>query len=95
MDLSLSYRALASGQVDLIAGDATAGLIRGLDLVSEDTRHSAYKRRHRRAGRDAAALSGCAGGARAAVRSISADDIRAMNSSGSSTASVMQMGREF
>jgi osmoprotectant transport system permease protein len=40
MDLTLSYRALASGQVDLIAGDATAGLIRGLDLVQlEDTRH--------------------------------------------------------
>ena len=39
MDLSLSYRALASGQVDVIAGDATAGLIRGLDLVQlEDTR---------------------------------------------------------
>jgi glycine betaine/choline ABC-type transport system substrate-binding protein len=32
MDLTLSYRALASGQVDLIAGDATAGLIKGLDL---------------------------------------------------------------
>ena len=28
MDLALSYRALSSGQVDLIAGDATAGLIR-------------------------------------------------------------------
>jgi osmoprotectant transport system permease protein len=40
MDLSLSYRALASGQVDVIAGDATAGLIRGLDLVQmQDTRH--------------------------------------------------------
>jgi glycine betaine/choline ABC-type transport system substrate-binding protein len=39
MDLTLSYRALASGQVDLIAGDATAGLIEGLDLVQlEDTR---------------------------------------------------------
>jgi osmoprotectant transport system permease protein len=39
MDLTLSYRALASGQVDLIAGDATAGLIRGLDLVRlEDNR---------------------------------------------------------
>ena len=39
MDLSLSYRALASGQVDLIAGDATAGLIKGLDLVRlEDNR---------------------------------------------------------
>jgi len=40
MDLTLSYRALASGQVDLIAGDSTAGLITGLDLVQlEDTRH--------------------------------------------------------
>src|SRR5205085_8966159 len=40
MDLTLSYRALASGQVDLIAGDATAGLIKGLDLVQlEDVRH--------------------------------------------------------
>ncbi|HJZ71305.1 MAG TPA: ABC transporter permease/substrate-binding protein [Vicinamibacterales bacterium] len=39
MDLTLSYRALASGQVDLIAGDATAGLIKGLDLVQlEDTK---------------------------------------------------------
>jgi osmoprotectant transport system permease protein len=39
MDLTLSYRALASGQVDLIAGDATAGLIRSLDLVQlEDNR---------------------------------------------------------
>jgi osmoprotectant transport system permease protein len=40
MDLTLTYRALAAGQVDLIAGDATAGLIKGLDLVQlEDTRH--------------------------------------------------------
>jgi osmoprotectant transport system substrate-binding protein/osmoprotectant transport system permease protein len=40
MDLTLSYRALASGQVDLIAGDATAGLIKSLDLFQlEDNRH--------------------------------------------------------
>lgn len=40
MDLTLSYRALASGQVDLIAGDATAGLIASLDLVQlDDNRH--------------------------------------------------------
>jgi osmoprotectant transport system permease protein len=40
MDLSLSYRALSSRQVDLIAGDATAGLIPALDLVQlEDSRH--------------------------------------------------------
>jgi glycine betaine/choline ABC-type transport system substrate-binding protein len=39
MDLTLSYRALAAGQVDLIAGDATAGLIKALDLVQlEDDR---------------------------------------------------------
>jgi glycine betaine/choline ABC-type transport system substrate-binding protein len=39
MDLTLTYRALAAGQVDLIAGDATAGLIKGLDLMQlEDTR---------------------------------------------------------
>ena len=39
MDLTLSYRALASGQVDLIAGDATAGLIDALDLFPlEDNR---------------------------------------------------------
>jgi osmoprotectant transport system permease protein len=37
MDLSLTYRALAAGEVDLIAGDATAGLIPALDLsVLED-----------------------------------------------------------
>jgi glycine betaine/choline ABC-type transport system substrate-binding protein len=40
MDLTLSYRALASGQVDLIAGDATAGLIKALDLAPlDDNRH--------------------------------------------------------
>lgn len=39
MDLTLSYRALAAGQVDLIAGDSTAGLIKALDLVQlADTR---------------------------------------------------------
>jgi osmoprotectant transport system permease protein len=40
MDLALTYRALASGQVDLIAGDATAGLIASLGLVQlEDNLH--------------------------------------------------------
>ncbi len=39
MDLTLTYRALASGQVDLIAGDAPAGLIKALDLFPlEDNR---------------------------------------------------------
>ena len=40
MDLSLTYRALASEQVDLIAGNSTDGLIAALDLVQlEDDRH--------------------------------------------------------
>jgi glycine betaine/choline ABC-type transport system substrate-binding protein len=39
MDLALMYRALADRQVDLIAGDATNGLIAGLDLfMLEDNR---------------------------------------------------------
>jgi osmoprotectant transport system substrate-binding protein/osmoprotectant transport system permease protein len=40
MDLSLIYRALAERQVDLIAGDATSGLIAAYGLVMlEDDRH--------------------------------------------------------
>lgn len=40
MDLSLTYRALAEKQVDLISGDATNGLIAKLDLFPlEDDRH--------------------------------------------------------
>jgi glycine betaine/choline ABC-type transport system substrate-binding protein len=33
MDLTLSYRALADGQVDVIAGDATSALIDAFDLT--------------------------------------------------------------
>ena len=40
MDLSLTYRALAEGQVDLIAGNSTDGLISRYRLVQlEDDRH--------------------------------------------------------
>ncbi len=40
MDLSLTYRALATGQVDIIAGNSTDGLIAALDLLQlEDDRH--------------------------------------------------------
>lgn len=40
MELSLIYRALADGQVDLVAGDATSALIDRFDLVAlRDTRH--------------------------------------------------------
>jgi glycine betaine/choline ABC-type transport system substrate-binding protein len=39
MDLTLVYRALAEGQVDVVAGDSTAGLIEALDLAMlEDDR---------------------------------------------------------
>ena len=82
MDLTLSYRALASKQVDLIAGDATAGLIRGLDLVQlEDNRR--YFPPY-----DAAAVARASTllrypQLRAALERlsgrISADDMRAMN----------------
>jgi glycine betaine/choline ABC-type transport system substrate-binding protein len=40
MDLGLTYRALASNQIDLIAGNSTDGLIAALDLVQlDDDRH--------------------------------------------------------
>jgi glycine betaine/choline ABC-type transport system substrate-binding protein len=40
MDLGLTYRALAGGQIDLIAGNSTDGLIDALGLaVLEDDRH--------------------------------------------------------
>lgn len=40
MDLSLTYRALAEAELDVIAGDSTNGLIDALDLaVVEDDRH--------------------------------------------------------
>ena len=41
MDLSLTYRALASGQVDLIAGNSTDGLIAALDLfqLTDDVKY--------------------------------------------------------
>jgi osmoprotectant transport system permease protein len=82
MDLTLSYRALASGQVDVIAGDATAGLISGLDLVQmEDNRRYfppydaapvARAEMLLRYPRVRAALEGLAG-------RVSAPDMRAMN----------------
>ena len=41
MDLSLTYRALSSSQVDLIAGNSTDGLIAALDLfqLADDRRY--------------------------------------------------------
>lgn len=41
MDLTLIYRALADGQVDVVAGDSTAGLIEalGLSMLEDDRRY--------------------------------------------------------
>jgi glycine betaine/choline ABC-type transport system substrate-binding protein len=40
MDMGLIYQALAAGQVDLVVGSATDGLIAALDLVVlDDDRH--------------------------------------------------------
>jgi osmoprotectant transport system permease protein len=82
MDLSLIYKALADGQVDVIAGDATSALITSFDLIAlEDTRRyfppydavpivrTSALRQHPEI---AEVLSRLAG-------RISADDMRAMN----------------
>ena len=71
MDLTLVYRALAERQVDVVAGDATAGLIDALDLsMLEDDRqyfppydavpvvHTPTLLRHPEIGRAIARLSG-------------------------------------
>jgi glycine betaine/choline ABC-type transport system substrate-binding protein len=40
MDLSLTYRALASGELDIIAGNETDGLIDALELIQlSDDKH--------------------------------------------------------
>jgi osmoprotectant transport system permease protein len=82
MELDLVYRALASQQVDVIAGDATSGLIKALDLkmLNDDRGYfppyhavpivrSAVLLRHPEMGDALARLAG----------RISEDDMRAMN----------------
>ncbi len=82
MDLSLIYRALADGQVDVIAGDATSAMIDALQLTPlEDNRHyfppydavpvvrSATLLRHPEVGRALKRLAG----------RVSDADMRAMN----------------
>jgi glycine betaine/choline ABC-type transport system substrate-binding protein len=82
MELDLVYRALASRQVDVIAGDATSGLITALDLamLNDDRGYfppyhavpivrSAVLLRHPDVGEAMARLAG----------QISEDDMRAMN----------------
>ena len=64
MDLALTYRALAGGEVDVIAGNATDGLIDALDFDSSTT-IAAFSRptKPRRSLRDAIARA--SSGARA------------------------------
>ena len=82
MDLSLIYRALAEGQVDVIAGDATSALIDSLDPARSTTTatisrpttpcRSCGRRALLRRARDRP-------GARAAGRPHQRRDMRAMN----------------
>ena len=82
MELALMYRALASGEVDVIAGDATSALIRRLDLVmlEDDRRYFppydaipvARTARLLERPRMRSALAGLEG-------KISAEDMRALN----------------
>jgi osmoprotectant transport system permease protein len=79
MDLSLTYRALASGELDIIAGNSTDGLIAALDLFQlADDRHyfppyeAVFIARSDAAGTLRGAFEALAG-------AISTDDMRAMN----------------
>jgi osmoprotectant transport system permease protein len=82
MDLSLIYRALASGQIDLTAGDATSGLIAGYDLVMLDDDRRYFPPYDAVPVARAATLLAYPG-ARAALEAlagrISVDDVRRMN----------------
>jgi osmoprotectant transport system permease protein len=82
MDLALMYRALADGQVDLIAGDATNGLIAGLHLfMLEDNRHYFPPYEAAPVARTATLLAhpDVAAALTRLAGAISADDMRAMN----------------
>jgi glycine betaine/choline ABC-type transport system substrate-binding protein len=82
MDLALMYRALADGQVDLIAGDATNGLIAGLDLfMLEDNRHYFPPYEAAPVARTATLLAhpDVAAALARLAGAVSADDMRAMN----------------
>ena len=65
MDLNLIYRAVASGEIDVTAGDATSGLIDTLGLVVLEDDSALLSRIRRRAGGprepDTAASRGCRG----------------------------------
>jgi glycine betaine/choline ABC-type transport system substrate-binding protein len=79
MDLSLTYNALASGSLDIIAGNSTDGLIAALDLVQlEDDKNyfppyqAVFIARSEVAGKLSAAFTKLSG-------AISTDEMRRMN----------------
>ena len=83
MDLNLIYRAVASGEIDVTAGDATSGLIDALDLVVlEDDRHyfPVYDAVPVVRAADAAELSrGCGGAAQARGPHLRDAEMQRMN----------------
>ena len=82
MDLSLIYKALADGQVDVIAGDATSALIDALDLTALDDTPSLLSALRRGAGgpdRRAPAAPGDWAGDGSAGGACHRADMRAMN----------------
>ena len=81
MDLSLIYKALADGQVDVIAGDATSAQIDALDLTRSTTASitSRPTMRCRRPDGRAAAPRGDWTGDGAVGGRVSERDMRAMN----------------
>jgi osmoprotectant transport system permease protein len=82
MDLSLSYRALAEGQVDVIAGNSTDGMIANLDLaqLEDDRRYFPPYEAVLLARRDALARRPAAGEVlRRLAGSITTDEMRRLN----------------
>ena len=83
MDLSLIYRALADRQVDLIAGDATSGLIRAYDLIDAAGRPSLLSSvrcgRRRQTRRRCSRIRNCARRLARLSAASRVDAMRAMN----------------
>jgi osmoprotectant transport system permease protein len=79
MDLSLTYRALSAGELDLIAGNSTDGLISTLDLfqLEDDKRYFPPYQAVFIARNDA--LAALQGSFERLRNSISTEDMRRMN----------------
>jgi len=81
MDLSLTYIALASGKVDLIAGNSTEGRIASLDLSNWLTTSTIFRltRRLSRAQRHAATTQALNEVLNKLAGTISTEDMRVLN----------------